>query len=78
MKGYCMATVAPSPLGIRAAAERVRVSARTVWSWIQEGIATKTGERIRLKASKLGHKWEIDPADLDEFSRKLTEAALSK
>jgi excisionase family DNA binding protein len=67
-----------SGLSIATAAKRAGVTARTVWAWIHEGVADKSGERVHLKASKLGRKWLIDPADLDEFSRRLTEAALSK
>jgi allophanate hydrolase subunit 2 len=67
-----------SPLSIAGAAQKAKVSTRTIFSWIQDGIATKNGDRIQLKATKKGGRWEIDPPDLDEFSRKLTEAALAK
>lgn len=49
-----------------------------VVKWIKKGLAGPNGSRIKLKASKLGQTWSVDPPDLAEFIRRLTEAALAK
>jgi len=56
------------------AAKRCGVKPKQVVRWIKIGLKGGT----KLKARKLGRTWLIEPADLDEFSRKLTEAALAK
>lgn len=67
------------PISLQRAARRAKVTRRTVLNWIREGLSgTKGGDRIKLKAARVGSKWLVDPADLDDFSRRLTEAALAK
>lgn len=69
-----MATATARPLTIDLAAKKAGVTPRTVWNWIHDGLAGG----VRLKASKLGAKWVIERADLEEFSRRLAEAALAR
>lgn len=66
-------------LTVQEAADREGVDPETVGRWIRIGIQDKsTGGANRLAARKKGGRWRINPTDLDEFSRRLTEAALSK
>lgn len=57
-------------------AARERVDKKTVAAWIRAGIACRDGTRCRLKARKRGRAWVTTEADLDEFSKQLTEDAL--
>jgi len=45
-------------LSIRAVADHLDVSIKTVRRWIERG---------DLAAFKVGHQWRIDPEDLDRF-----------
>jgi len=49
---------APPLLSIRAVADHLDVSIKTVRRWIERG---------DLAAFKVGHQWRIDPEDLDRF-----------
>lgn len=62
---------------IKEVAQAQRKDPKTVWKWIREGLVVGAGERVRLKAAKVGRDWRVDPADLEEFSRRLTESALA-
>jgi hypothetical protein len=68
-----MSTVATKPLTKYKAARKAKVTPRTIHNWITVGL-----RGVQLKATKAGAKWLIDPADLDDFYRRLTEAALSR
>lgn len=46
-------------------AERLNVTRRTVTSWCESG---------RLRASRVGGRWRIDPADLEAFLQTPTMA----
>jgi len=48
----------PPLLSIRAVADHLDVSIKTVRRWIERG---------DLAAFKVGHQWRIDPEDLDRF-----------
>jgi hypothetical protein len=47
-------------------------NAATVTRWIQRGILSRTGERIRLWAVRSGRSWVVAPKWLDEFRERLT------
>lgn len=49
------------------------VTQQTVSRWITDGV-----DGVKLKAKMIGRSWRTTQADLDEFFRRLTEAALSK
>lgn len=44
-----------------------RVAPSTVVRWVTIGCPSRTGERIRLRATRAGSRWLINPADLDGF-----------
>lgn len=44
-----------------------RVSPSTVSRWIAEGCPGRCGGRIKLRATRAGGRWLVDPADLDAF-----------
>ncbi len=71
-------TAEKKQLTVPQAAKREKVDPETVGRWIRLGIQGRSGETIRLSARKRGGRWVINPADLDDFSRRLTEAALAK
>lgn len=71
-----MSAPAAEAMTIQEAATSRRVGPKTIWRWIRSGVQISDGSRIRLRAAKLGGAWRIDPADLEEFSRRLTESAL--
>lgn len=43
------------------------VTPSTVTRWILAGCPARTGQRIRLAATRAGSRWLIRPADLDDF-----------
>jgi|SRR5262245_20647243 len=47
------------------------VTPSTVTRWILLGCPSRTGERVRLTATRAGSRWLIRLADLDEFFAKL-------
>ena len=44
----------------------------TVWRWVQTGVKSPTGERVRLQACKLGGRLLTSKTALDEFMKALT------
>ena len=50
-----------------------RVSPATVTRWILTGCPSRRGERVRLRATRVGSRWLIDPDDLDAFFKALGE-----
>jgi hypothetical protein len=48
------------------------VSHVTITRWITEGVPSRaTGQRVKLRATRAGHRWLVKEADLDEFFRAL-------
>jgi hypothetical protein len=43
------------------------LSPSTVTRWILRGCPSLSGERVKLKASRVGSRWMVDPADLEAF-----------
>lgn len=54
--------------GARGAA---RVSTSTITRWITGGCPGRTGERVKLVATRAGGRWLVHPRDLAEFFRLL-------
>jgi hypothetical protein len=48
-----------------------RVAPSTVTRWIISGCPSRTGERVKLTATRAGGRWLIRPADLDTFFASL-------
>jgi hypothetical protein len=44
-----------------------RISPSTVARWISAGCPARDGTRVRLRATRAGSRWLVDPADLDAF-----------
>ena len=67
----------PELLTLEAAARKLpgRPSVTTGWRWCVRGIATRTGERVRLRHRRLGRRLFVTEADLDAFSRTLAARA---
>src|SRR5687767_8502007 len=57
------------------AAARCGASRFAVARWLRFGIATPAG-RLRLKATRRGGQWRIDPTDLEAFLDQLTARSL--
>ena len=45
--------------------------------WILAGCPARDGTRVKLKATRAGSRWLIDPADLEEFFRLLAAEPVS-
>jgi len=45
----------------------------TVWSWMRDGLLLN-GERIRLKASRVGKRWYTTATAVETFKRQCEEA----
>jgi hypothetical protein len=55
-----------------------RVSPSTITRWILQGCPSRTGQRVKLAATRVGGRWCVRPVDLDAFFTALagnTEAA---
>lgn len=48
-------------------AARYRVTPAAVLRWISTGVGAAGGGRVRLAARRVGGRWVIDPAAVDEF-----------
>ena len=48
-----------------------RVSPSSITRWIQKGCPARNGERVKLKATRAGGRWLIDPEDLKTFFDRL-------
>ncbi len=48
------------------------VTPSTVTRWITDGCPARSGEVVKLKAVRIGHRWMIDPADWRAFTAALT------
>src|SRR5262245_54965853 len=44
-----------------------RTAPATVSRWILKGCKSVSGEIVRLKATRVGYRWLVDPADLEAF-----------
>jgi hypothetical protein len=42
-------------------------SASTITRWIIAGVTSVNGEKVKLKATRCGWRWLIDPVDVDAF-----------
>lgn len=82
------ATVEPEKGQLRArawvtveeAAELAEVTPFAIRDWLTTGITIRTAkgrQRVALRGTKVGRRWRIKPADLDEFIRVLTQASQS-
>lgn len=43
------------------------LSASTITRWILQGCMAVSGQKVRLRASRCGYRWLIDPEDLEAF-----------
>lgn len=73
-----MTMATTNEMTVEEVADRVGKKPLAVRKWIRKGLRGPNGSRIKLAARKIGSTWLVTPAALDDFSRKLTEAALSK
>jgi hypothetical protein len=48
------------------------ISFSTVWRWVLKGINGANGERVRLRAIRLGGRYLISERDLEEFTAALS------
>jgi hypothetical protein len=48
-----------------------RLSPSAMTRWILKGCPALSGERVKLKATRCGSRWLIDPADLTAFFETL-------
>lgn len=48
-----------------------RVSPSSITRWILNGCPARTGERVKLRATRAGGRWLIDPEDLKAFFDRL-------
>jgi hypothetical protein len=48
-----------------------RTSPSTIVRWITAGCPGRTGDRVRLRATRAGSRWLVAPADLDAFFESL-------
>jgi|SRR5579883_1264941 len=53
-----------------------RLHPATVGRWIADGVKVPSGHRLRLRATRLGTRWLVDPEDWDRFLADLTAAQL--
>jgi hypothetical protein len=67
-------TTAP-PLTTREIADRYRRDVNTVNGWINDGVFTRAGVRVHLRATKVGGTWNVQPEDLLAFLRALNPEA---
>jgi len=76
-RGRIDCTVLQNLLTLPAAAEKLpgRPAATTVWRWCVQGIATRSGDRVRLRHRRFGRRVYVTEADLDAFARELAERA---
>lgn len=44
-----------------------RLHPATVVRWITSGCPTRDGRRVRLRATRCGSRWLVDPDDLETF-----------
>jgi hypothetical protein len=59
-------------LSLDQAAKKVRVSFPTIWRWALKGLPAPDGQRVRLRASRLGARWITSTQALQEFTDRLT------
>jgi hypothetical protein len=59
-------------LSLDQAAKKVRVSFPTIWRWVLKGLPAPYGQRVRLRASRLGARWITSTQALQEFTERLT------
>lgn len=51
---------------------RLGVATCTITRWCAAGVALRNGGRLRLRATAVGGRWRVEPADLDRFLADLT------
>lgn len=51
-----------------------RPALSTLWRWITRGVLGRDGERVRLRAHRLGRRFYVAQADVLAFARELAEA----
>jgi hypothetical protein len=44
-----------------------RMNPSTLTRWILQGCPARTGQRVKLAATRVGGRWCVRPADLDAF-----------
>jgi hypothetical protein len=59
-------------LSLIQAAKKVGVSFPTIWRWALKGLPGPDGQRVRLRASRLGARWITSVQALQEFTERLT------
>jgi hypothetical protein len=75
--------LAESQLGLAAAARAFpgfrgagTIAPSTIFRWITKGVTIPSGNRVRLEAARLGHRWVTSKEALARFAEVLTAAAL--
>ncbi len=48
------------------------ITPSTVCRWILSGAVARSGERLRLRATRAGSRWLVDPTDLEAFFAALS------
>lgn len=59
-------------LSLFQAAKKVGVSFPTIWRWALKGLPGPDGQRVRLRASRLGARWITSTEALQDFADRLT------
>src|SRR5262249_31309444 len=59
-------------LSLQQAAEHAQVSSPTVWRWALKGLPGADGQRVRLRAARLGGRWITSIEALQEFCESTT------
>lgn len=68
-------TIAQIARGIPGARGSSQVSPSTVFRWIREGCPSVTGERVKLRATRVGARWLVAESDLADFFAALGSPA---
>ena len=59
-------------LSLDQAGKKVGVSFQTIWRWALKGLPGSNGQRVRVRAARLGGRWITSVEALQEFSRAMT------
>lgn len=66
------------PLDLAAVVAATGRDKSTVSRWIRFGVAVPGGRRVKLKATKVGAYWRLDPAAVREFMDIVTAASIDE
>ncbi len=57
---------------VPGARKNENITPSTVTRWILLGALGRSGDRVRLRATRAGSRWLVDPAELDAFFAALS------